>query len=90
MEIVIVGAGQAGLAVAHHPKARGLAATVVDRADRTGNSWRSRYDSLRLFTPAQYSSLPGWPMLRIPMMSPTHTDMMSPAITDLIATTIPI
>jgi putative flavoprotein involved in K+ transport len=59
-ETVIVGAGQAGLATAHHLQRRGRDCLVLDAGDRIGDSWRRRWDSLRLFTPARYDSLPGW------------------------------
>ncbi len=56
---IIVGAGQAGLAAAFALRARGLECQVLEAAGAPGESWRKRWDSLRLFTPAQYCSLPG-------------------------------
>jgi len=56
---VIVGAGQAGLAVGHHLAARDLDFVILDGESRVGDNWRGRWDSLRLFTPAAYDSLPG-------------------------------
>jgi Predicted flavoprotein involved in K+ transport len=56
---VIVGAGQAGLAVAYHLSRRGIPNIVLEANDRVGDGWRRRWDSLRLFTPAQYCLLPG-------------------------------
>lgn len=56
---VIVGAGQAGLAAAFQLRARGIDCRILEAADSPGQSWRRRWDSLRLFTPAQYCSLPG-------------------------------
>jgi putative flavoprotein involved in K+ transport len=61
-ETVIVGGGQAGLAAAYHLQRRGRSFVVLDASRRVGDSWRSRYDSLRLFTPSHYSGLPGWRM----------------------------
>ncbi len=58
-DVAIIGAGQAGLASAHHLRRRGLRPVVLDGAARVGDAWRRRYDSLKLFTPAQYSNLPG-------------------------------
>lgn len=58
-EVVVIGAGQAGLAAGHHLARRGLPPVILERAPRLGQSWRGRYDSLRLFTPAQYDGLPG-------------------------------
>jgi putative flavoprotein involved in K+ transport len=58
-ETVIVGAGQAGLAAGYHLKKRGLPFLILDANERIGDSWRNRWDSLRLFTPAKYDALPG-------------------------------
>jgi putative flavoprotein involved in K+ transport len=59
LDVLVVGAGQAGLAVGHHLARRGLQFLLVDGAPAIGHSWRTRWDSLRLFTPAEYSALPG-------------------------------
>ena len=58
-ETVVIGAGQAGLAVGHHLAERDVDFVILDRASRLGETWRRRWDSLRLFTPAGYSGLPG-------------------------------
>ncbi|HSL46128.1 MAG TPA: NAD(P)/FAD-dependent oxidoreductase [Anaerolineales bacterium] len=58
-DILIIGAGQAGLAIAYHLKQTPLSFQLVDGNARVGNSWRKRYDSLTLFTPRSLSGLPG-------------------------------
>jgi putative flavoprotein involved in K+ transport len=60
-ETVIVGGGQAGLATGYHLARRGQPFVILDAGERVGDPWRRRWDSLRLFTPARYSGLPGWP-----------------------------
>jgi putative flavoprotein involved in K+ transport len=60
-ETVIVGGGQAGLAVGYHLARRGRSFVILDANRRVGDAWRQRWDSLRLFTPARYSGLPGMP-----------------------------
>lgn len=60
-EVVVVGAGQAGLAVGHHLRQRGVHFLIAEAGDAVGHSWAGRWDSLRLFTPARYSGLPGTP-----------------------------
>ena len=59
VETVIVGGGQAGLATGYHLKRLGQDPLILDAHDRVGDAWRSRWDSLRLFTYARYSGLPG-------------------------------
>ena len=59
IETVIVGGGQAGLAVGYHLAQRDQSFVILDVNQRTGDSWRKRWDSLRLFTPAYLSGLPG-------------------------------
>ncbi len=59
-ETVIIGGGQAGLAVGYHLARRGRSVVILDANDRIGDSWRNRWDSLRVFTPARYDGLPGW------------------------------
>ena len=61
VETVIVGAGQAGLATAYHLKRRGRDCLVLDAHQRVGDNWRRLWDSLRLYSPAQYDALPGLP-----------------------------
>ena len=60
-QVVVVGAGVAGIASALALKDAGLSALVLDQADRVASSWRSRYDSLRLNTWRRFSHLPGRP-----------------------------
>jgi putative flavoprotein involved in K+ transport len=61
LDVLVIGAGQAGLALGHHLARRGANFLLVDAGPEIGHSWRSRWDSLRLFSPAEYDSLPGMP-----------------------------
>jgi putative flavoprotein involved in K+ transport len=58
-EVVVVGAGQAGLAVAYYLEQQGRDFTILEAAEAPAAAWRERWDSLRLFTPARFDSLPG-------------------------------
>jgi putative flavoprotein involved in K+ transport len=58
-DVVIIGAGQAGLATAYYLQQLGVHALLLEATSTIGEVWRGRYDSLRLFTPSQYSNLPG-------------------------------
>lgn len=64
VEVVVVGAGPGGLAVAAALGQEGVPALVVDRAPHVGSSWRRHYDRLRLHTPRRWSGLPGFPIPR--------------------------
>jgi choline dehydrogenase-like flavoprotein len=59
LEVVVVGGGQAGLAMAWHLTRQGRRFVVLEAGPEVGQVWRSRWDSLKLFTPAQYDALPG-------------------------------
>lgn len=58
---LVIGGGQAGLAVGHELAERNLPFLIVDANPRTGDAWRNRWDSLTLFTPNWANSLPGMP-----------------------------
>jgi putative flavoprotein involved in K+ transport len=58
-DTVVIGGGQAGLAVGHHLAKHDVDFVILDANRRVGDSWRNRWDSLRLFTPARYCGLPG-------------------------------
>lgn len=60
-DVVVIGAGQAGLASGWHLKQQGLNFLIFDEQPHPGGNWRNYYDSLELFSPAAYSSLPGLP-----------------------------
>jgi putative flavoprotein involved in K+ transport len=59
LDVVLVGGSQAGLAMAWHLAQQGLRFLVLEAGPELGHTWRSRWDSLKLFTPAQYDALPG-------------------------------
>lgn len=61
VETAIIGAGQAGLATAYHLQRRGRSCLILDSNDKVGDNWRAQWDSLRLYSPAQYDGLPGLP-----------------------------
>src|SRR5688500_20154838 len=71
---VVIGAGQAGLAVGYHLMQRRLPFVILDENDRIGDAWRKRWDSLRLFTPGRYSGLPGMPFQGSPSSFPTKVE----------------
>ena len=75
LDTIVVGAGQAGLSAGYHLAQRGLAFAILDADPRIGDHWRNRWDSLRLYSPARYDSLPG---MRFPAPSshwPTAREM---------------
>jgi putative flavoprotein involved in K+ transport len=59
VETVVIGGGQAGLAVGYQLQQRGRQFVILDAHARVGDAWRKRWDSLLLFTPARYCALPG-------------------------------
>jgi putative flavoprotein involved in K+ transport len=75
VEVVIVGAGQAGLAVGYHLARQHRRFVILDSHQRVGDVWRRRWDSLRLFTPAQYDNLPGWAFPAPSWTFPTRDEM---------------
>ena len=60
-DIVVIGGGQAGLALGYYLSGHKRDLVILDAGDRVGDGWRMRWDSLRLFTPAKYDGLPGMP-----------------------------
>jgi putative flavoprotein involved in K+ transport len=75
IETVIIGGGQAGLSVGYHLARRGRRFVILDANQRIGDPWRTRWDSLRLFTPARYNGLPGWPFPAPAWSFPTKDEM---------------
>ena len=59
-ETVIIGGGQAGLAVGYHLARHDRSFVILEANDRIGENWRNHYDSLRLYSPARFNALPGW------------------------------
>jgi len=57
---VVVGGGQSGLVMGYYLRRAGEEFRILEADARVGDSWRRRYDSLRLFSPPRYASLPGW------------------------------
>lgn len=63
-DVVVIGGGQAGLAAGYYLRRAGLDYVILDGQSQPGGAWRHGWDSLRLFSPAECSPLPGWGMPR--------------------------
>jgi putative flavoprotein involved in K+ transport len=74
-ETVIVGGGQAGLSVGYFLKEQGRSFVVLDASERIGDSWRNRWDSLRLYSPAFRDGLPGMAFPAARTAYPTKDEM---------------
>src|SRR5262245_39194406 len=77
-DVIVIGGGQAGLSVGYHlSRAGGFRFVILDANERIGDSWRSRWDSLRLFTPARFNGLDGMPFPAPRRYFPTKDEMAS-------------
>ncbi|MFC6716507.1 flavin-containing monooxygenase [Natrialbaceae archaeon GCM10025810] len=74
-DTVVIGGGQAGLATGYHLRQHDRDFVILDASDRVGDAWRARWDSLRVFTPARYSSLPGMDYPGSPYAFPTKDEV---------------
>jgi len=74
-DVVVIGGGQAGLTVGHYLAKQGLNFVILEGHDRIGESWRRRWDTLRVFTRARYDGLPGMPFPAPPDSFPTKDDV---------------
>lgn len=74
-EVIVIGGGQAGLATGYQLSRRGIPFLILEAHERVGDSWRKRWDSLRLFTPAQYDSIAGMPFPAPDFSFPTKDEM---------------
>lgn len=61
-DVIIIGGGQSALATAYFLRRTKLSFIILDSETKAGGAWRHAWPSLRLFSPGQWSSLPGWPM----------------------------
>jgi putative flavoprotein involved in K+ transport len=75
LDTIIIGGGQAGLTLGHHLKEQQQNFVILDANPRTGDAWRQRWDSLRVFTPAKYDGLPGEPFPADPLSFPTKDEV---------------
>src|SRR3954454_10728724 len=74
-DTIVIGAGQAGLSVAHHLAREGQSFVVLEGSARVGDVWRRRFDSLRLYSPRRYDGLPGLPFPGDPWSFPGKDDV---------------
>jgi putative flavoprotein involved in K+ transport len=81
LEVIVIGAGQAGLAIGHYLARGGVNFVMLEAGAEVGLSWRNRWDSLRLFSPAQYDSLPG-----MPFPAPADSHPSKDEVADYLAT----
>ena len=76
LDVLVIGAGQAGLAMGRELERAGYDHLIIDAARTIGSAWQNRWDSLRLFTPAAYSSLPGIPFPAAPHHLPKRLEVV--------------
>lgn len=77
VDVVVIGAGQSGLAVGYYLRRTDLNFVILDAGTQPGGAWRHGWESLRLFSPARWSSLPGWIMPGGPDYYPSRDDVLS-------------
>ncbi|TKT57416.1 NAD(P)/FAD-dependent oxidoreductase [Agrobacterium sp. LC34] len=76
-DVVVIGAGQAGLASAYYLRRAGVSFVILDAEEGAGGAWRHAWNSLHLFSPASFSSLPGW-------MMPAKTEAAYPSRNEVV------
>jgi putative flavoprotein involved in K+ transport len=77
VEVAVIGAGQAGLAMGYFLRRQGRRFVILERAPKIAPAWRERWDSLTLFTPRRFSALPGLPFPGDPDGYPTRDEVIA-------------
>ena len=77
VDVAVIGAGQAGLAIGYFLASQGRRFVILEAADAVGAAWRERWDSLVLFTPRRYDALPGLPFPGDPDGYPTRDEVIA-------------
>jgi putative flavoprotein involved in K+ transport len=77
LDLVVIGAGQAGLAMGYFLARQGRRFTILEGRESVGSAWRDRWDSLVLFTPRRYDALPGLPFTGDPDGYPGRDEVIS-------------
>ncbi|MEX2593738.1 MAG: ArsO family NAD(P)H-dependent flavin-containing monooxygenase [Anditalea sp.] len=75
-DVIIIGGGQSGLASAYFLRRSKLKYVILDSEKTCGGSWQHAWDSLTLFSPSEYSSLPGWLMPKSDNMFPARNEVI--------------
>src|SRR5256885_7020166 len=76
-DVVVIGAGQAGLAMGYFLARQGRRFVILEGANSIGAAWRTRWESLRLFTPRRYDALPGLAFPGNPDGYPTRDEVIA-------------
>jgi putative flavoprotein involved in K+ transport len=76
-DVVVVGGGQAGLAIGYYLAQQGRRFAILEAADAPAAAWRKRWDSLKLFTPIRYNGLPGLPFPGDPDAYPGRDEVVA-------------
>ena len=76
-DVVVIGGGQAGLAIGYLLAQQGLRFTILEAAGEPAAAWRTRWDSIKLFTPVRYDSLPGLTFPGEPDSYPGRDDVVA-------------
>ncbi len=74
-KVIVIGAGQAGLSAGYYLKKHNIPFILLDAGERVGDTWRKRWDSLRLFTAAKFNGLAGMRFPASPNYFPTKDEM---------------
>jgi putative flavoprotein involved in K+ transport len=77
IDVIVIGGGQAGLATGYHLGRRGLSFRILESSGEATGSWPHYYNSLKLFSPAKYSSLPGLPFPGDPNRYPVREEVIA-------------
>ncbi len=77
IDVAVIGGGQSALAVGYYLRRTGLSFVLLDNADAPGGAWTRTWRSLRLFSPAQWSSIPGYLMPRTTGEYPTRDEVIA-------------
>lgn len=76
LDLIIIGGGQSALACGYYLRRTNLNYIILDEQEKCGGSWLHTWDSLTLFSPAKYSSLPGWFMPKSEHAFPTKQEVI--------------